>query len=109
MAAGQNQLIAVKTLRSSDIQGHINHEELEYYRGEVYILELLRNNPMIPCIRDYWHDALGYHIAMELVPGGDLKNILRKKKFFTEVQTKFIVAQLVIFMQILREHNIIYR
>jgi serine/threonine protein kinase len=109
MTGGQKELIAVKTLRSSDLHGNIFDKELEYFRGEVYILDILKNTSMVPCIKDYWQDGLGYHIAMELVSGGNLKNILKKKKFFSETQCKFIVAQLVLFMEDLRCHTIIYR
>ena len=101
--------VAIKTL--SITQKHQSYEkDLEGFRGEVYILTKLKNQPFIVEIQDFWVDDRGEHnIALELVRAGNLKSILKKKKFFSEKQTKFLAAQLVLALESLRAHSVVYR
>lgn len=46
---------------------------------------------------------------MEYCPGGELFNLLQKKKLFTEDQTRFYAAQIVLAIECIHKNDIIYR
>ena len=101
--------VAIKTLTTTQKQQSYE-KDLEGFRGEVYILTKLKNQPFIVDIQDYWIDDRGEHnIALGLVRAGNLKSMLKKKKFFSEKQTKFFAAQLVLALESLRAHSVVYR
>lgn len=49
------------------------------------------------------------YFVLEYCPGGELFNLLKKKKRFTEDQTRFYVCQIVLALEHLHKHEIIYR
>ena len=49
------------------------------------------------------------YFVLEYCPGGELYNLLQKKRLFTEDQAKFYVAQIVLALEYLHSHDIIYR
>ena len=46
---------------------------------------------------------------MEYCPGGELFNLLSKKRRFSEDQAKFYAAQMVLALEHLHQNNVVYR
>jgi len=46
---------------------------------------------------------------MDLLTGGDLRLHITKRKFFTEDETKFVVACIIVALEYLHNSNIIHR
>lgn len=49
------------------------------------------------------------YFALEYCPGGELFNLLQKKKRFSEDQARFYAAQMVLALEHLHDKDIIYR
>lgn len=49
------------------------------------------------------------YFILEYCPGGELFNLLKKRKRFSEEQAKFFIGQIVLALDHLHQHNIVYR
>ncbi|CAG9327561.1 unnamed protein product [Blepharisma stoltei] len=76
--------------------------------NERRLLAILRH-PFIVNMHYAFQDRENLYLVMDLMPGGDLRYHLSKVHKFSEEQTKFFVACLVIAFEYLHKNNIIHR
>ncbi len=67
------------------------------------------NNPFIIKHYSAFQDKKKLFFLLEYCPGGELFNLLWRKKKFNEEQTIFYVAQIVLGLEYLHSLNIVYR
>lgn len=48
-------------------------------------------------------------MVMDLMPGGDLRHHIARRRKFSEEQTKFIVANIFVCLSYLHQNNVIHR
>mmetsp|Transcript_7085 Transcript_7085/g.6936 ORF Transcript_7085/g.6936 Transcript_7085/m.6936 type:complete len:194 (+) Transcript_7085:172-753(+) len=76
--------------------------------NERRLLSILRH-PFIVNMQYAFQDRENLYLVMDLMPGGDLRYHLSRVRKFSEEQTKFFVACLVIAFEYLHKNNIIHR
>lgn len=100
-----NILLAMKILKKQHV---VESKQLEHTVSEKSILTKIRH-PFIVSLYKSFHTDDKIYFCMEFVKGGELFQHLRKLKQFTEDQTKFIVACLVLALGHLHDRGYIYR
>ena len=67
------------------------------------------HNPFIVNIYFAFQDFMNLYLVMDLLSGGDLRYNLAKKKYFSEKETKFIIANIILGLEYIHNNNIIHR
>ena len=67
------------------------------------------HNPFIVNIYFAFQDFMNLYLVMDYLSGGDLRYHLAKKKFFSEKETKFIIANIILGLEYIHNKNIIHR
>mmetsp|Transcript_19040 Transcript_19040/g.19036 ORF Transcript_19040/g.19036 Transcript_19040/m.19036 type:complete len:197 (-) Transcript_19040:238-828(-) len=86
----------------------IARRSVQSVMNERRLLAILKH-PFIVNMQFAFQDHENLYLAMDLMPGGDLRYHLSKVKRFPEEQTKFFVTCLVIGLEYLHKNNIIHR
>ena len=77
-------------------------------KAERDLLEVM-NHPFIINMHFSFQDGENLYIAMDLLTGGDLRYHICKQKKFTEVQTKFFIACIILSLDYIHTNNILHR
>jgi serum/glucocorticoid-regulated kinase 2 len=99
-------LYALKILDKADIQ--IRGIQSSIYL-EKEILQTLNDSPFTTSIFASFQDDEEICFLLEYCPGGDLFELLARKKLFNENDTRFYMAQLILGLEAIHNKNIIYR
>ncbi|KRX02976.1 Protein kinase-like domain [Pseudocohnilembus persalinus] len=99
------RIYAMKILKKKDLK---NEKQVENVISERNILVKVRH-PFIIRLQQSFQNKEKLYFILEYCPGGDLYNLLRKRKKFTEDQTRFYAAQILLAIEELHKQNIIYR
>ncbi len=67
------------------------------------------HNSFIVNIYFAFQDFMNLYLVMDLLSGGDLRYNLAKKKYFSEKETKFIIANIILGLEYIHNKNIIHR
>ena len=67
------------------------------------------NNPFIVNMYFTFQDFSNLYLVMDLLTGGDLRYHLAKKKRFSEMETKFFIANMLLALEYIHSKNIIHR
>ena len=67
------------------------------------------NNPFIVNMYFTFQDFSNLYLVMDLLTGGDLRYHLAKKKRFSERETKFFIANMLLALEYIHSKNIIHR
>ena len=67
------------------------------------------NNPFIVNMYFTFQDFSTLYLVMDLLTGGDLRYHLAKKKHFSERETKFFIANMLLALEYIHSKNIIHR
>ena len=67
------------------------------------------NHPFIINLYYAFQDTENLYLVLDYLSGGDLRFHLRKKISFTEKQSKFLIANLLLSLEYIHSHNIIHR
>ena len=102
---GSNEELALKMLRKDFI---IKRKQLEHTRTERRVLEII-NHPFIVRLRYAFQNPKKLYLVMDYCPGGELFFHLQRSFKFDEGLTKFITSQIVLALEELHKHKIIYR
>lgn len=76
--------------------------------NERYLLSYLRHPFLVNMIAAF-QDRESMFLVMDLLTGGDLRFHICKKRRFTEEQTKFVIACIVVALEYLHNHGILHR
>ncbi|XP_013394194.1 serine/threonine-protein kinase N2 isoform X3 [Lingula anatina] len=102
-----NELFAIKALKKGDI---ISRDEVESLMSEKRIFETANSmrHPFLVNLFACFQTQEHVCFVMEYAPGGDLMMHIHND-VFSEVRTVFYAACVVLGLQYLHEHNIVYR
>ena len=104
-ADGQLPHFAMKVLRKSEI---VKLKQVEHINSERRILEQIRH-PFIVELYTTYQDDLNVYMLLSYIPGGELFSHLRRAGRFSADVTRFYLASIVLAIDYLHSHNIIYR
>lgn len=96
---------ALKIIKKQHI---IDANQFEHTLAEKIILSSL-NHPFLVSLKYAFQTDEKIYFVMEFMKGGELFQHLRRYKSFTEEQTKFVAACIVLALGHLHNHNFIYR
>ena len=82
--------------------------EIEHTRTEQSVLSKL-DNPFLARLHWSFQTDDSLFFIMDFINGGELFHHLSKEKCFTEERARFYAAQIVVGMEYLHSHGIIYR
>jgi len=107
---GTKKLYAMKKLKKSKM---IERNQVAHVTAERDALASLndfyKQNPWVVRLYYSFQDALYLYLIMEYVPGGDLMTQLIKYEVFTEDETRFYIAQLIMAVDSIHKIGYIHR
>ncbi|KAL9642760.1 hypothetical protein ABK040_009837 [Willaertia magna] len=99
------EVLALKKLIKKEM---MKKKQVLHVRAERDIL-VNSNNPWIVDLRYSFQDDDNLYLAMEFLPGGDLMTWLINKEIFTEEQTRFYIAELVLAVESIHKLHYVHR
>lgn len=75
--------------------------------NERQILEIL-DCPFLVNLKFAFQDRHNWYLVTDLMRGGDLRYALMKQRTFSEEQTKFIIASILVGIDYIHDYNIIH-
>lgn len=99
------QLFAMKVLKKEEL---FRRNQIDHTKTERLILATLRHPFMVKLRYSFQTDHKLY-MVLDFVRGGELFYHLRRAGKFSEEQTRFYVAQVVLALDYLHRHDVIYR
>ena len=100
-----NELFALKEMSKMKI---IDRRSEISIMSEKTLLSKI-NNPFIVNMYFTFQDFSNLYLVMDLLTGGDLRYHLAKKKRFSEKETKFFIANMLLALEYIHSKNIIHR
>jgi serum/glucocorticoid-regulated kinase 2 len=99
------EIMALKILKKEMVERRKQEEHVKTER------EVLAHvvHPFIAKLHYAFQNEKKLYFALEYCPGGELFNLLQKRKYFTEDQARFYVAQMVLAIEFLHAKDFIYR
>ena len=98
------RVVAIKSFKKENC----SEEQLKKILNEKNLMKELENKNIIK-ILDYFEDKDFIFIVMEYVNGGNLYNLLKKRRKLSEKMAKFIYKQIVLSLKYIHSHNIVHR
>jgi serine/threonine protein kinase len=99
------EVLAIKMLKKSYLK---KRKQEAHTKTERFILETI-NHPFIVNLKYAFHNAEKLYFALEFCPGGELFFHLQRVENFDEEVTRFYSAQMVLALEHLHKHDVIYR
>ncbi|KAG2392833.1 hypothetical protein C9374_011558 [Naegleria lovaniensis] len=99
------EVLALKKLIKKEM---MKKKQILHVRAERDILAH-SNNPWIVDLRYSFQDEDNLYLAMEFLQGGDLMTWLIKKEIFTEEQTRFYIAELILAVESIHKMSYVHR
>ncbi|KAB5593266.1 Serine/Threonine kinase catalytic domain containing protein [Ceratobasidium theobromae] len=96
---------AVKVLNKAKV---VQQKQVEHTNSERSVLATVRH-PFIVNLWGTFQDVNNLFMVMDFVPGGELFTLLRKSRRFPSPVAKFYTAEVVLAIDYLHSHDIIYR
>uniref|UniRef100_A0A7R9UVA8 Uncharacterized protein n=1 Tax=Diacronema lutheri TaxID=2081491 RepID=A0A7R9UVA8_DIALT len=96
---------ALKIMKKSEV---VRLKQVDHIKSEKEILTAVQH-PFIITLYGVFQDERNLYMVLEYVPGGELFTHLRKAGKFTNDQTRFYAAQIVMAVQALHADSIVYR
>lgn len=100
-----NRIFAMKVLKKKDL---IFKKHLRYALTETNILKKCKH-PFILRIHYSFQTPKHFYLVIDYCPRGDISKELTKSNFFKEDIARFYIAELILAVEYLHDHNIIYR
>ena len=86
----------------------IDKKSVDSILGEKHILSIIHHPFIVNMVFSFQdHDYL--YLIMDLLPGGNLRYHLSQKKYFNEVQTKFLIACILVGLEYIHSEKILHR
>lgn len=99
------ELYALKIMAKGDV---ISKDQIKAIKSEKDIL-MEMNHPFLVCLEFCFHSPKRIYFGMKFLQGGELFQYLRVKRRFSEENSKFYAAQILLALEYLHSKNIIYR
>ncbi|CAE6334352.1 unnamed protein product [Rhizoctonia solani] len=96
---------AIKVLNKAKV---VQQKQVEHTNSERSVLALARH-PFIVNLWGTFQDVNNLFMVMDFVPGGELFTLLRKSRRFPSPVAKFYTAEVILAIDYLHSHDIIYR
>ncbi|QRV83850.1 Serine/threonine-protein kinase [Ceratobasidium sp. AG-Ba] len=96
---------AIKVLNKAKV---VQQKQVEHTNSERSVLASVRH-PFIVNLWGTFQDVNNLFMVMDFVPGGELFTLLRKSKRFPSPVAKFYSAEVILAIDYLHSHDIIYR
>lgn len=100
-----NEIMALKVLKKEMVE---RRKQEEHVKTERDVL-VDTNHPFIAKLHCSFQNEKKLFFALEYCPGGELFNLLQKRKYFTEDQTRFYAVQILLALEYLHTKDVIYR
>lgn len=86
----------------------ISKKSVSSVMNERHLLSVLRHSFLVNMVYAF-QDRENLYLVMDLMPGGDLRHHISKRKKFTEEQTKFFVACMMSGLEYIHNQGILHR
>ena len=96
---------AIKVLKKQQI---VKMKQVEHTNDERRMLKLVEH-PFLIRMWGTFQDARNIFMVMDYIEGGELFSLLRKSQRFPNPVAKFYAAEVILALEYLHGHNIIYR
>ncbi|EGR29368.1 protein kinase domain protein [Ichthyophthirius multifiliis] len=100
-----NKYYAMKMIKKEKLQ---KQRQIDNVLIERNVLEGM-NHPFIIKLYYSFQTQYKFYFILEYCPGGELFSLLKKCQVFTEDQTRFYIAQIIVALEYLHSNDIIYR
>lgn len=99
------RLVAIKAINMEFMKDESSKKKMS---NEISILKILRHPNVVKLLETY--DTDKHHlIVMELCPGGDLLNYVRKRRKLNENMAKFVFKQIMEGIAYLHQNGVVHR
>jgi len=99
------RLVAIKTINMEFMRDESSKKKMS---NEISILKILRHPNVVKLLETF--DTDKHHlIVMELCPGGDLLNYVRKRRKLNEKYAKFVFKQIMEGIACLHQNKVVHR
>ncbi|RLN10442.1 hypothetical protein BBJ28_00023304 [Nothophytophthora sp. Chile5] len=99
-------LVAIKTLSKRSIAAQ---NQVQHSRAEKAVLTRCRDHPFIVQLHTCFQTIDHLHLVLDYCPGGELFFHLAQRGHFTEPEAAFYLAEILLALEHLHRHDIIYR
>jgi len=99
------EIMALKILKKEMVE---RRKQEEHVKTEREVLAKVVH-PFIAKLHYAFQNEKKLYFALEYCPGGELFNLLQKRKYFTEDQARFYIVQIVLAIEHLHAKDFIYR
>lgn len=100
-----NEIFAMKEMQKAKI---INKKSINSVMNERILLADL-DHPFLVNIKSSFQDRENLYLVMDYLNGGDLRYHIGSKGKFSQAETKFFIANIIVGLEYLHEHKIIHR
>lgn len=87
----------------------ISQNEVAHTLSERNVLVHTLSNPFIVTLKFSFQTADHLFLVMDYIPGGELFTYLQKEQYFNEARAKFYIAELVLALEHIHAHQVVYR
>ena len=98
-------IFAMKEMSKAKV---VNKKSVSSVMNERTFLAKL-NHPFIVNMTSAFQDRENLYLVMDYLDGGDLRYHLGNKRYFSEKETKFFLANIIIGLEYMHRHKIIHR
>jgi len=103
----RGQLYAMKVLKKVNIVQ--KKKTTEHTKTERQVLETIRQSPFLVTMHYAFQTPAKLHLVLDYVSGGELFTHLYQREKFKEAEVRIYIAEIVLALQHLHKHGIIYR
>lgn len=99
--------VAIKSIKKAVAMENNELENIEVER-EIFRVAGLEAHPFLVQLRSFFSDSTHFFFVMEYIVGGDLMFHIQKRKFTFE-EARYFAAEVLLAIEYLHKHDIIYR
>ena len=101
-----NKIYALKEMNKLKI---IDKKAIKSINNEKKILSQLNSHPFIVNMHFSFQDNNNLYLILDFLPKGDIRYHLQKNRKFSEIQTKFLLSNIILGLEHIHKNNIIHR
>jgi serine/threonine protein kinase len=101
-----NKILAMKMLKKSEM---LKRNQVQHVRSERDLMAISEGQQWLVQLNCSFQDDEYLYLVMEFLPGGDMMTWLIQREVFTEEETKFYIAELVLAVHSIHELEYVHR